>query len=160
MLIVAMNQVDDSAGNVVEVEYGWESVQAGGVKLVAVFHGKFGERRKVSSLNGPDHVVHPSGNHVVRTVLGQTGRISQDLSFYCHKIRQVFLMFRVSTFSSSLVCTLVCMPEVLPTGFRSSLTCEDTGNKFTSLRARILIIGMPLNRAILKKISIKLKINR
>lgn len=69
MLIVAMYEVDDFAGNVVEVEYGWEGVQAGGVKLVAVFHGEFSECRKVLSPNGPDHVVHPSGDHAVRTVL-------------------------------------------------------------------------------------------
>lgn len=73
MLIVAMHQVNDSAGNVVEVEYGWEGVQAGGVKLVAVFHGEFGECRKVSFLNRPDHVVHTSRDHMVRTVLRYTG---------------------------------------------------------------------------------------
>lgn len=64
-----MHQVDDSAGNVVEVEYGWECVQAGGVKLVAVFHGELSERLEVSLLYGPDHSVHPSGDHAVRTVL-------------------------------------------------------------------------------------------
>lgn len=69
MLIVAMHQVDDFAGNVIEVEYGWEGVQAGGVKLVAVFHGEFSKCRKVSFLNGPDHAVHPSGDHAVCTVL-------------------------------------------------------------------------------------------
>lgn len=64
-----MHQVDDFAGNVIEVEYGWEGVQAGGVKLVAVFHSEFSKRRKVSSPNGPDHVVHPSWDHAVCAVL-------------------------------------------------------------------------------------------
>lgn len=64
-----MHQVDDFAGNVVEVEDGGEGVQTGGVKLVAVFHGEFSERRKVSVLNGPDHVVHPSGDDAVCAVL-------------------------------------------------------------------------------------------
>lgn len=69
MSIVAMHQVDDSVGNVVEVEYGWECVQAGGVKLVAVFHGELRKRLEVALPNGPDHTVHPSRDNAVRAVL-------------------------------------------------------------------------------------------
>lgn len=33
------------------------------------------------------------------------------------------------TFNRQLVCTLVCIPEVLPIGFRSALACEKSINK-------------------------------
>lgn len=50
----------------------------------------------------------------------------------------------ISTFNKELVCTLVCIPEVLPTGFFSALACKNMSlihqiSKISNLERQVLL---------------------
>lgn len=64
-----MHKADDSVGYVVQVEYWWVGVQAGGMKLITVFHGQLTKCWEVSLANNPDHLHHTTGHHNICPVL-------------------------------------------------------------------------------------------
>lgn len=69
MAVVTVDEVNDSSGHVVEVENRGVRVQAGGVELIAVFHGQFSKGSKVLPLDDPDHFIHPLRHHTVCPIL-------------------------------------------------------------------------------------------
>lgn len=126
MSVVSMHQVDDLLGDSVQVEDWRVCVQAGGVKLVAVLHGQFSKRSKVFSSHCFDHLLHPVRNNRLCTVL-HTSFTKID----CYELKVHFNPLKKAlkvTFNKPLVCTLVCIPEVLPIGFLSALAWTKTNN--------------------------------
>lgn len=69
VLVVAVHKADDPVRYVVQVEYGWVGVQAGGMKLITVFHGQLTKCLEVSLSNNPDHLLHTTGHHNIGPVL-------------------------------------------------------------------------------------------
>lgn len=140
MCVVSVHEVDDLPWHVVEVEDRRICVQAGGMELVTVFHGQFSKGSEVLFLHSVDHLYHPVWDHGVSSVLQVQGQRRQRLWWSAENMHQMqpdqlyqdtltTLLVRsiktseVITLRRQLVCTLVCIPEVLPTSLRSALAC-------------------------------------
>lgn len=78
--VVAVDEVDDSARDVIEVEDGRVSVQAGSVELVTILHGQLSEGSKVPLPDGTDHLLHPTRDDTVCTILEDRHRGERNIT--------------------------------------------------------------------------------
>lgn len=101
------------------------------MKLVAVLHGYFGKRREILLSHCFNHFHHPVRDDRLGPMLHAHTQCNQYVKcnlneYYFQYYHYFYADSNIGgvTFRRQLVCTLVCMPEVLPTGFFSALACN------------------------------------